>query len=94
MVIAADRLVLTEEAGMRRGQLKLAIFVGDKDERVIGEAWQDMNLNLRPDTYARMLAEGISHQTRIAVTGVPTYVKAIVYDFNADLVGSVIVKLK
>jgi VWFA-related protein len=94
LVIAADRLVLTEEAGMRRGQLKIAIFVGDKDERVIGEAWQDMNLNLRPDTYARMLAEGISHQTRIAVTGVPTYVKAIVYDFNADLVGSVIVKLK
>ncbi len=92
--IAADRLMLTDEGGVRQGQLKIAIFVGDKDERVVGESWQDMNLNLRSDTFARLMAQGISHEVRIPVTGVPAYVKAIVYDFNSDLVGSRIVKIK
>jgi len=92
--IAADRLLLTEQNGLRKGQIKIAIFVGDKGERVIGESWQDMNFNLREDTWARLLADGISHQVRITVSGIPAYVKAIVYDFNADLVGSMMVKVR
>ncbi len=94
LVIAADRLLLTEDAGLRRGHLKIAAFVGDKNERVIGETWQDMNLDLRDDTYARILAEGIPHQVRVAVNGVPAYLKVIVYDFNADLVGSSMMKVR
>jgi VWFA-related protein len=92
--IAADRLLLTEEGGLRKGQIKIAIFVGDRNERVIGESWQDMTFNLRDDIYQRLLADGITHQVRIPITGIPAYAKAIVYDFNADLVGSVIVKTK
>lgn len=94
MTIAIDRVSLTEEGGLRTGALKIASFVGDKGERVIGEAWQDMNLNLRDDRYKQYLAEGIPHQVRIPVNGIPEYAKVVVYDFNGDLVGSVIKKVK
>ncbi len=94
LTIAADRLSLVEEGGLRKGQLKIAVFVGDKDERVIGESWQDMSLNLREERHADFLKNGIPHQVRIAVSGTPAYVKAIVYDFNADLVGSAIGKIR
>ena len=94
LTIAADRLSLVEEGGLRQGRLKIAVFIGDKDERVIGESWQDMSLSLREDRYAEFMKNGIPHQVRIAVSGVPAYVKAVVYDFNADLVGSIIVRIR
>jgi hypothetical protein len=94
MTIAADRLSLTGQAGLRTGKVKVTVFVGDRNERVIGESWQDLDLKLTDATYQRFLADGIPHQVRIPITGVPTYVKVIAYDFNADLVGSVVVKIR
>jgi len=94
MTIAADRLSLTDEAGLRTGQVKVTVFVGDRNERVIGESWQDMDLKLTDATYQRFLADGIPHQVRIPITGIPAYVKVIAYDFNADIVGSVIVRVQ
>jgi VWFA-related protein len=94
LVISADRLSLVEQSGLRRGQLKIAVFVGDKNERVISESWQTMDLNLSDERYRQLIAEGIPHQVRMPVTGVPAYVKAIVYDFNADRVGSIAVKVR
>jgi hypothetical protein len=70
------------------------VFIGDKDERVIGESWQDMNLNLRQERFDEFVKTGIPHQVRIAISGVPAHVKAIVYDFNADLVGSAIGRIR
>ena len=94
MTIAVDRLRLTTEAGRRTGKVKVTVFIGDRNERVVGESWQDIDLNLTDATFERLLAEGIRHQVRIPVSGVPAYVKVIAYDFNADLVGSVIVKVR
>jgi hypothetical protein len=92
--IAADRLSLVEVAGLHVGQLKIAIYVGDADEQVIGESLQDMKLSLLPETYQRALSEGLQHTLRIPVTGDPVHVKVIVYDFAADLLGSAMVRLR
>jgi hypothetical protein len=40
------------------------------------------------------MTEGIARTIRLAVTGTPRFVKTIVYDYGADRVGSVMVKLK
>jgi VWFA-related protein len=95
MTVAAERLALVEdEAGLRIGHIKIATFAGDMHENVVGDSWEDMNFRLRPDTYARLLAEGIPHRVTIPVLRQASYVKVVVYDYAADLLGSVIVKVR
>jgi hypothetical protein len=95
MTIAADRLTLVEdEVGLRIGHVKIAVFVGDLNENVVGDSWQNMDLKLLPDTYQRFLAEGIPHQVTLTVPRQPSYAKVVVYDYAADLVGSVIVRIQ
>lgn len=95
MTIAADRLTLVaDEVGLRIGHIKIAVFIGDLNENVVGDSWQDMDLKLLPDTYERFLAEGISHQVTLTLPRQPSYAKVVVYDYAADLVGSVIVRIQ
>lgn len=94
MTIDAARVTLKEENGLRVGALNIAIFCGDPKENIIGQLWQRMDLKLGADTYQKYVSEGIPFTARIPVRGTLQYVKAVVYDYGADLVGSVIVKVK
>ena len=94
MTIDAARVTLKEENGFRVGALNIAIFCGDPKENIIGQLWQRMDLKLGAETYQRYLTDGIPFTARIPVRGTLQYVKAVVYDYSADLVGSVIVKVK
>jgi VWFA-related protein len=95
LTIAADRIALVQdELGLWVGRLKIAVFVGDLNENVVADSWQDMDLRLRPATRERFLAEGIPHTVTLTVPRTPSYVKVVVYDYAADLVGSRIVGVK
>ncbi|HUF47612.1 MAG TPA: hypothetical protein VMM93_07315, partial [Vicinamibacterales bacterium] len=94
LVITATRLSLIEQAGRRAGTLKIAAFAGDRNERIIGEVWQDLDLEYTAARYQEVLTDGIPHQMRVPVVGVPTYMKVVVYDHNADLVGSRTLKIR
>jgi VWFA-related protein len=94
MTIDASRVTLKEENGLRVGALNIAIFCGDPKENIIGQLWQRMDLKLGAETYQKYVSEGIPFTARIPVRGTLQYVKAVVYDYSADLVGSVIVKVK
>ncbi|HUF47611.1 MAG TPA: VWA domain-containing protein [Vicinamibacterales bacterium] len=86
--IAADRLSVRDDGGRRIGHVTVAVFVGDLNENLIGEAWQDIDLRVLPASWDRMLAEGIPYSVTIPVPRGPSYVKVIVYDADADLLGS------
>jgi VWFA-related protein len=78
-----------EQADDRRvGALDVAIFCTDGKETLVGDLWQKIDLNLRDDTYKRLLEEGLTYSALIAVKARPALVKAVVYDRRADLVGS------
>jgi len=94
MTIDPTRVTLKEENGLRVGALNIAIFCADPKENLIGQLWQRMDLKLGADTYQRYLAGGIPFTARIPVRGTLQYVKVVVYDYAADLVGSVIVKVR
>jgi VWFA-related protein len=90
--IDPSRLTLEPIDGVRGGEVDLAIFVGDRHEEIVGEQWSKVSLKLGE---AR-LRDGrpIPFVVRIPVKGQPHYVKAIVYDYAADLVGSTSVRFR
>ena len=87
--------VAFETTGDRRvAALDIAVFCGDAKGDLVGEAWQTMNLNLKEDTYRRVMQEGLTYTKEVAVKARPIHVRVVVYDRGADLVGSTTLKLR
>jgi VWFA-related protein len=91
--IDAARLSLAAVDGRYVGSLNVAVFCGDKNETIVGEIHQTLDLALGEDTYERAMREGLRHTARVSVRRPPRYVKGVVYDYGSDLLGSVVVKL-
>ncbi len=94
LLIDASRLSFAEEAGQHLATLDVAIYCSDNRERLLGELRRKATLKLSEETYQTSLQRGIPYSVSLPVNGTPRYVKAIVYDHKADLVGSRILKLK
>jgi len=94
LTIDPSRLSFVEEGGQHIITLDIAIFCTDGRERVIGDTWKKATLKLSEETYQTVRRQGLRYAIRVSVKGTPRFVKAIVYDYGADLVGSRIVKLK
>ena len=83
-----------DEDGRHTARLDVAVYCADGNQKPIGQTRRALNLALSDQTYARTMKERISRTIRLTVTGTPRYVKVIVYDYDADRVGSVMVKIK
>ena len=78
-----------QKDGSYIGKVEALYFCADRKQLLIGEQWQTLDFNLTEANYQKFLREGVSYTVRIPLTGEPQYVKAILYDYAADLVGSV-----
>ena len=85
---------LNDVEGRRKGTVSLAFFCTDPRQRLVGEFWQDIDLNLRPETYEMTAAEGLRHSVKFPVKARPGYCKVVIYDPQSDRVGSAITRLK
>ena len=94
MSIDANQLAFTEDAGRHHGKIEVATFSTDERDRLIGEDWRTLTLNLQPDTLAKARTDGLMQRVELTVTGVPTFVKVVVYDYATGRAGSAIVKLR
>ena len=89
VLISAADVAFLEEADRHRAKLDLAVFVGDQKESVLAQAWEHIELDTDERGHARLLRDGIRRTVTVKVDGNATYVKAVVYDSNADRLGSV-----
>ena len=69
-------------------------FCADGKQLLVGEQWQTLDFNLTEENYQKFLREGVGYTVQIPVTGEPQYLKAILYDYTADLVGSAMKNLE
>ncbi len=93
VTIDARRLALPVVAGRHVGALDVSAFCGDAEENNVGQSWQKLDLKLSEATYERLLREGLTVSVPVAVSADCRYVKVIVYDYTADVVGSMAMKL-
>jgi VWFA-related protein len=89
----ASRLKFASENGQLVGSLDIGIFAGDEKEQVIGETLKRIELKLTPEQHATLMKEGAPLNSRITISGVPRFVKMVVYDYAADLVGTAVATL-
>jgi hypothetical protein len=88
-----SRVAFTREGDRHVAAVDLAVFCADRRERPIGETWKRVDLNLNNASFERAMKEGMTVAVEVRVTDAPRYVKAIVYDFGSDLLGSAFAKI-
>lgn len=89
-----SRVAFTREGDRRVAAVDLAVFCADRRQRLVGETWKRVDLNLTDATYQRALKKGMTVPVEVGVTTAPRHLKAVVYDFGSDLVGSAFAKLQ
>jgi len=94
VTIDASRVTFQKIDGRHIGSLDVTVFCGDARENLVGQASQQMNFKLFDELHGRFLREGIPYSVRVPVRAPATYVKVVVYDYAADLLGSAVVKIK
>ena len=89
----ASRVKFALESGLQVASLDIGIFAGDEKEQVIGETMKRIELKLTSEQHATLMKEGAPLNSRITISGVPRFVKVVVYDYAADLVGTAVATL-
>ena len=92
--IAADRLSFRDADGLKTGAIEIAVFCADTNQRLVGQAWNDVELKMTPDAFAKFTTQGLTYRERIPVRAPVRHVKVVVYDGAADVVGSALAKVK
>ncbi len=83
----------TPRDGRHISKLEVAVFVTDRSERPVGTHWDTLNLALKDETKARMLADGFVHSVTVPVSDTARLVKVVVYDYATGRAGSALVRL-
>jgi VWFA-related protein len=84
----------TDEGGRHTASLEVAVYCGDGNEKIVGQVRRQLNIALTEATFQRASREGFIRDIGIPVTVKPRNVKVIVYDYEADRVGSALVRIK
>jgi VWFA-related protein len=92
--VDASRVAFSTDEDRHVASLDVVIYAADAKERIVGESRHKMDLKLKEETYQRYMREGIPFEVTMRAALPPEYVKVIVYDYEADLLGSSIVKVK
>jgi VWFA-related protein len=88
LTIDVSQLPLTESDGKWEGFLDLIILCGNKKQEVVGKDIQRMKLSMTPVMYERARVGGVPYSTKIAVSELATVVKAVVYHYDSDRLGT------
>lgn len=83
----------TAEDGRHTAHLQVAVYCGNSS-KILAQTRRQWNLALTDATFERVSKERFSREIRVPVTAKPQYVKVIVYDYDADRVGSALAKVK
>ena len=91
LMVSAERLSWTTDDLLRRvARLELAIFCGDARNTVVGQTRRTISVAFAAERYEQVSKQGVPYSVRIPVSAPPRFVKAVVYDFDADLTGSTV----
>jgi VWFA-related protein len=91
--IRPEQLSFTEKDGKKVGAIDIAVFCADPKEVLVGESWNTVTLEMTPDAFTRFQTSGLNYSGKVPVRGAPRFVKVIVYDLGADVLGSQMLKL-
>lgn len=81
------KIQFTLEGERHVGKVEIATFALDDRQRLVGEQWHTVALNLKDETWQRLLRDGFSQKVSVATSGAAARVKVVVYDYGSGLTG-------
>ncbi len=94
LTLRSSRVLFAEREGRHRASLDVAIYCGDAREQVVCQSTHRIDLALTPDALEVFNTGGAKITAKVRSTVAPTYVKAIVYDYAADVLGTAVKRLR
>ena len=92
LTIDISRLALEPGDGGLTGELTVAIYCNDMDGKSTGDAWKKIRVTVPDDKYKQTLRDGIEYTIRLTAKNSSRHLKVVVYDYRADVVGTVVTK--
>jgi hypothetical protein len=93
MTIDPARVAFTKDNNRNIASIEVAVFcMGGRN--IVGQSWQTLELTFSDDRYQQIVRTGVAHSMNIDVPAPVASVKVVVYNYAADLVGTVIVKVQ
>jgi len=92
LAIDISRLGLEPGDGGLTGELTVAIYCNDMDGKSTGDAWKKIRVTVPDDKYKQTLRDGIEYTIRLTAKNSSRHLKVVVYDYRADVVGTVVTK--
>jgi hypothetical protein len=81
-------LAFTFVEGVHNGRVTIALYCFDERSNLIVTGQQTADLKLKDEDYKAILSKGIPYAVTIPIDPGVRRVRAVVYDFKADLIGS------
>lgn len=94
MMVRSPRILFGTVEGLRQTTLDIGVYCGDAKRLIVCETLKRVDITLNDERYRQFINQGVKVSTTLTLTGKPAYVKAIVYNYAADLLGSATVKVK
>ncbi len=94
VVIDPSRVSAVPAGGVHEGLLDVVVFFADARKTILDERWKQLDMKLPPHSYEQVMRGGIPCQVRVPKKPGMRVVKVVVYDYQADLLGSVEVVVK
>lgn len=94
VTIDASRLAFTATPAGRTAALEVEILCGTDKEARVGDLKPHLDVTADDDTYTRFMASGIPFSARVPITAPVKFIKVVVYDAGADLVGTFVLTIK
>jgi VWFA-related protein len=91
--IRPERLGFVEKDGRKRGTIEVAVFCADDKERLLGESWNSVELEMMPEAFAKFQTSGLRYTGKVPVKAAARFIKVVVYDPGADVLGSTVFKI-
>ncbi len=88
LTIDISRLALDASPGVREGELTVALYCADADGRSTCDAWKKITISVTDDNYKQALRDGVEYTLRLPAKNSSRMLKAVVYDYRADVVGT------
>lgn len=88
LTVDASRVRFSESDGRHAASIEIALFVAAGSGRQIGTVRKRIDLKLTPANYEALRRDGIAFAAVVDASDRARYVKAVVYDYTADRVGS------
>jgi hypothetical protein len=62
------------------------------DGKATGDAWKKIRVTVPDDKYKQTLRDGIEYTIRLPAKNSSRHLKVVVYDYRADVVGTVVTR--